>query len=152
MSGEVGGARSGESSGLLERAVARYHEILEAGDTAARSAAHMHEGFERANLIFGGRPLSPYLRPHFVLESDWKRIRAVCESMWTCVQKVGAAAAGDPELQDELGLTPAERELLAIDPGYDYISPSARLDSFLTGSSYAFVELNAECPAGIAYA
>src|SRR5205085_5460789 len=51
-----------------------------------------------------------------------------------------------------LGLTAAERDLLAIDPGYEYISPSARLDSFLTDSTYEFVELNAECPAGIAYA
>jgi hypothetical protein len=137
---------------LLRRAVDRYHELLATGDLAERSIAFMGEQFERANLIFGGRPLAPYLRPHFVVESDWEMIRRVCESIWSCVQKVGHAAAGNPELLDELGLTEAERRLLAIDPGYDYISPSARLDSFLTGSSYAFVELNAECPAGIAYA
>jgi hypothetical protein len=144
MSASPGGA-------LLERAVARYHEILASIDTA-ESVAIMRDSFERANLIFGGRPLSPYLRPHFVTASDWERIKRVCEAMWSCVQKVGHAAAADRGLQDELGLTEAERRLLAVDPGYDYISPSARLDSFLTGDSYAFVELNAECPAGIAYA
>jgi hypothetical protein len=136
----------------LERAVARYHEILAEGDMAAESIAYMNEAFARANLIFGGRPLAPYLRPHFVMASDWERITRVCEIMWSCVQKVGRAAAADEALQDELGLTEPERRLLAIDPGYDYVSPSARLDSFLTGDSYAFVELNAECPAGIAYA
>lgn len=139
-------------AGELARAVERYHDILASGDTAARSAAHMREQFEAANLVFGGRPLSPYLRPHFVASADWDRIRAVCETMWSCVQKVGKAAPGNREILDELGLTAAERDLLAIDPGYEYISPSARLDSFLTDSTYEFVELNAECPAGIAYA
>lgn len=137
---------------LLERAVERYHAILAEGDTAARSTEYMREQFERANLIFGGRPLTPYLRPHFVVESDWDHIRHVCEAIWSCVQKVGNAARMDVALQDELGLTEAERRLVAIDPGYDYISPSARLDSFLTAGAYSFVELNAECPAGIAYA
>ncbi len=148
MTGEPG--RS-QAIGLLDRAVERFHAILAEGDTAARSAAYMHEQFEQANLIFGGRPLTPYLRPHFVVESDWNRIRQVCEAIWTCVQKVGNAARLDVGLQDELGLTEAERRLVAIDPGYDYISPSARLDSFLTTGAYSFVELNAECPAGIAY-
>jgi hypothetical protein len=112
----------------------------------------MHEAFEKANLIFGGRPLSPFLRPHFVTTRQWEFLKGVCETMWSCVQKVGHAAPGDPGLLDMLGLDGAERRLLAIDPGYDYISPSARLDSFLTDSTYQFVELNAECPAGIAYA
>jgi hypothetical protein len=149
MTGEAGHAASAD---LLRRAVDRYHELLAEGDAGERSVAYMRESYERENLIFGGRPLSPYLRPHFVVDSDWAMIRRVCESIWTVVQKVGAAASHRPDIVDELGLTDAERRLLAIDPGYDYVSPSARLDSFLTGSSYAFVELNAECPAGIAYA
>ena len=39
-----------------------------------------------------------------------------------------------------------------IDPGYRRSSPTSRLDSFVTPSAYQFVELNAESPAGIAYA
>lgn len=153
MTSEASRPGEGASShDLLHRAVDRYHELLASGDTAERSLAHMRDGFERAGLIFGGRPLSPYLRPHFVLKRDWERISVVCEALWTCVQKVGQAAAENPAIVDELGLTEAERALLAIDPGYTYISPTARLDSFLTESEYAFVELNAECPAGIAYA
>ena len=52
---------------------------------------------------------------------------------------------------EQLGLTKAERELVEIDPGYPNTSVTSRLDSFLTADSYQFVELNAECPAGIAY-
>src|SRR6185436_8334516 len=41
--------------------------------------------------------------------------------------------------------------LVKIDPGYRAVSPTARLDSFLTDDAYSFVELNGESPAGIAY-
>ena len=62
------------------------------------------------------------------------------------------AAIADPNVVDDLGLTEIERELVAIDPGYVAVSPTSRLDSFLTKSAYSFVELNGESPAGIAYA
>ena len=45
-----------------------------------------------------------------------------------------------------------EKELVRIDPGYRQVSPTARLDSFLTEGAYSFVELNGESPAGIAFA
>src|SRR6266566_2979590 len=98
---------------MLKDAVTRYHELLRDGELAESSRAMLDEGLERAKLIFGGRRLSPYLRPHFVTEN--------------------------------------ERELISIDPGYTAVSPTARLDSFLTEKAYSFVELNGESPAGIAY-
>src|SRR4030095_788954 len=49
------------------------------------------------------------------------------------------------------GLTGGDVDLAAVDPGYNDVSVTSRLDSFLTEASYQFVELNAECPAGIAY-
>jgi hypothetical protein len=103
-------------------------------------------------LIFGGRRLSPYLRPHFVTAADWLRISGICETVWNSLQKVKAAAIESDEILDELGITEIERELVAIDPKYQFVSPTARLDSFLTENSYSFVELNGESPAGIAYA
>jgi hypothetical protein len=112
----------------------------------------LDDGLERARLIFGGRRLSPYLRPHFVTETDWARVRQVCETVWGAIQKVKDAAIEDPTLFDELGLTEIERDLVSIDPGYKEVSPTARLDSFLTDTAYSFVELNAENPAGIAFA
>jgi hypothetical protein len=112
----------------------------------------LDEGLERARLIFGGRRLSPYLRPHFVTESDFARVTRVCETVWSAIQKVKDAAVEDESLVDELGVTEIERELVRIDPGYRAVSPTARLDSFLTADAYSFVELNGESPAGIAYA
>ena len=137
---------------MLHEAVSRYHELLAEGNAAQESRALLDEGLERSKLIFGGRRLSPYLRPHFVLEEDFARITSVCETVWSAIQKVKDAALADRSIIDELGLTAIERDLISIDPGYTAVSPTARLDSFLTAEAYSFVELNGESPAGIAYA
>ena len=137
---------------MFPEAVARYHELLANKDLAEESRAMLDEGLERAKLIFGGRRLSPYLRPHFVTETDFSRICGICETVWSAIQKVKDAAVANPKIVDDLGLTEIERDLVAIDPGYTAVSPTSRLDSFLTSSAYSFVELNGESPAGIAYA
>ncbi|HEV2882212.1 MAG TPA: hypothetical protein VGX24_13100 [Pyrinomonadaceae bacterium] len=136
---------------MLEEAVEHYHQLLADNDLAEASRKMLDEGLERAKLIFGGRRLSPYLRPHFVTEIDFARIQSVCEIVWSAIQKVKDAAVGNEELLDELGITEVERDLVSIDPGYAAVSPTARLDSFLTADAYSFVELNGESPAGIAY-
>jgi hypothetical protein len=137
---------------MLKEAVDYYHDLLNDRDLAQSSLALLDQGLERAKLIFGGRRLSPYLRPHFVSEDDFTQVVHVCETVWQAIEKVKDAAVADESLLDELGLTPIERELVKIDPGYRAVSPTARLDSFLTEATYSFVELNGESPAGIAYA
>ena len=137
---------------MFPEAVAHYHDLLANQDLAETSRALLDEGLENARLIFGGRRLSPYLRPHFVSETDFARICQVCETVWSAIQKVKDAAVADEKIVDDLGLTEIERELVSIDPGYTAVSPTSRLDSFLTKSAYSFVELNGESPAGIAYA
>jgi len=137
---------------MFPEAVARYHDLLADHDLAESSRATLDQGLERAKLIFGGRRLSPYLRPHFVTETDFARIIQICETVWSAIQKVKDAAVNDEQIVADLGLTDIERELVAIDPGYAAVSPTARLDSFLTSARYSFVELNGESPAGIAYA
>ncbi len=137
---------------MLKQAVAYYHELLEDEEIASASFRVLHEGLEHNKLIFGGRPLSPYLRPHFVTDTDWRRATVVCEIIWNALQKVKDAAVADDAMLDELGVTEIEKELVKIDPGYKQVSPNARLDSFLTDDSYSFVELNGESPAGVAYA
>jgi len=137
---------------MLHDAVAHYHDLLTTHNLADESRTILDEGLERSKLIFGGRRLSPYLRPHFVLEEDFLRITAICETVWSAIQKVKDACIHNPAIIDELGVTEIERDLISIDPGYRAVSPTARLDSFLTDQAYSFVELNGESPAGIAYA
>lgn len=136
---------------MLEEAVEYYHELLSDKSLAWSSVSALDEQLESSKLIFGGRRLSPYLRPHFVTERDWSRITGVCETVFGALQRVKDAAVEDDSVLDELGITPIERELVKIDPGYAHVSPTSRLDSFLTDDSYSFVELNGESPAGIAF-
>lgn len=137
---------------MLKEAVAYYHQLLEDTELAEQSRQMLDDGLEQNKLIFGGRRLSPYLRPHFVTESDWAHAVSVCETVWSALQKVKDEAVKNDVLLDELGVTEIERELVKMDPGYAQVSPTARLDSFLTADAYSFVELNGESPAGIAYA
>ena len=136
---------------MLHPAISRYHDLLHDATLAESSRVLLDEGLEQSKLIFGGRRLSPYLRPHFVTEVDFARIVRICETVWSAIQKVKDAAIDDPSIVADLGVTEIERELISIDPGYRAVSPTARLDSFLTESAYSFVELNGESPAGIAY-
>ena len=80
---------------MFPEAVARYHDLLANQDLAESSRALLDEGLEKAKLIFGGRRLSPYLRPHFVTETDFNKICHVCEIVWSAIQKVKDAAVAD---------------------------------------------------------
>ncbi|MEO5860603.1 MAG: hypothetical protein ABIR33_16855 [Pyrinomonadaceae bacterium] len=141
-----------ERGTLLKNAVDHYHSLLDDHDLAVDSNKILQEGLEKNRLIFGGRPLSPYLRPHFITFADWARVKITCETIWSALQKVKDAAVADDAILDELGVTQIERELVKIDPGYKQVSPTSRLDSFLTDDAFSYVELNGESPAGIAYA
>ncbi len=137
---------------MLKAAVDYYHQLLSEPEFAAATQKMLDEGLESSKLIFGGRRLSPYLRPHFVTESDWLQITKTCGIVFGALQKVKDAAIEDDNILDELGVTEIERELVKIDPKYSHVSPTSRLDSFLTEDSYSYVELNGESPAGIAFA
>ena len=137
---------------MLKDAVAYYHELLSDTDLAAASQNLLDGGLESSKLTFGGRRLSPYLRPHFVMESDWLMIKKSGETIFGALQKVKDAAIDDDAILDELGVTEIEKGLVKIDPKYSHVSPTSRLDSFLTHDSYSYVELNGESPAGIAFA
>jgi hypothetical protein len=144
--------QTGLSPNVLERAVTYYHELLEDLDLLTSSRDTLDDRLDASKLIFGGRRLCPYLRPHFITQEDWDRVAAIGEIVFGALQKVKDAAVDDDSLLDELGITEIERELVKIDPGYSHVSPTTRLDSILTTDSYSYVELNGESPAGIAYA
>jgi uncharacterized circularly permuted ATP-grasp superfamily protein len=137
---------------MHKEAVDYYHELLGDRSLAAASVETLDAGLESSKLIFGGRRLSPYLRPHFVRATDWRQIKRVCETIFAALNKVKDAAIADESILQELGLTGIERELVRIDPGYSHVSANCRLDSFLTEDAYSYVELNGESPAGVAYA
>ncbi len=138
----------------LEReSIDYYNELLASSpELLKRTKDDMWKQLNDVQFIFGGRMLSPYLRPHFIAREDFDRVTQVCEEIWGAVLKVGDLAIADSKLQDYLGLTEDERRLIKTDPKFKGVSRLSRLDSFLTDDALSFVELNAETPAGVAYA
>lgn len=137
---------------MTSHAAHEYNSLIERRpDLLEESRAFLEQSLSDVRFVFGGRMLSPYLRPHFVTRSEWQQITETCETVWSAIEKVGRIAPTNSLMLEQIGLTEGERELVAVDPGYEEVSVTSRLDSFLTDDSYQFVELNAECPAGIAY-
>ena len=137
---------------MTSQAAHDYNSLIELKPQLLEdSRALLEQRLNEVQFVFGGRMLSPYLRPHFVTRGEWQKITGRCQTVWGAVEKVGRIAPGDKLMLEQIGLTEGERELVAVDPGYAEVSVTSRLDSFLTDTAYQFVELNAECPAGIAY-
>ncbi len=137
---------------MTSQAAHDYNSLIERKPALLEeSRAFLEQRLNEVRFVFGGRMLSPYLRPHFVTRREWQQMTKTCETVWSAIEKVGRIAPTDKVMLEQIGLTAGERELVAVDPGYENVSVTSRLDSFLTDETYQFVELNAECPAGIAY-
>jgi hypothetical protein len=133
-------------------AIENYHAFLAAnGQTAADSQEMLARLSEERWLVFRGEPFSRYLRPHFVTAGQYAVIKDVVSTLGSAMIKLRRATLHDENLLAQLDLTPQERHLALVDPGFEEPSPSARLDSFWSERDWRFVEMNAESPAAIAY-
>jgi hypothetical protein len=135
---------------LSARAIDDYHALLRdepalVQELEERFFARMRE----RDLTFGGRMLCSFPRPNLVSPAVYGQIGEVCRAIFGAIEKVEKSLG--EALWDRVDLLPEERELVRIEPGYSRSSPLARLDSFVTPSSYQYVELNAETPAGSSY-
>ena len=136
---------------LSASAVDLYMRLLRDEKALAQEIEESLESRLRARqATFGGRVLCPFAMPQFVAREDYDHVRTAARGIYSATLKAWKALG--PALHDLVGLTEAERQLVALDPGVGSPSPLSRLDSFLTSTSYAFVELNAETPAGLGYA
>src|SRR6185295_11422828 len=97
-----------------------YNSLIERDPALLdESRAYLTHRLNEVRFVFGGRMLSPYLRPHFVTRYQWQQITHTCETIWSAIEKVGRIAPANKLMLEQIGLTAAERELVAIDPGYE---------------------------------
>ncbi|HEY3999295.1 MAG TPA: hypothetical protein VGO93_10545 [Candidatus Xenobia bacterium] len=132
------------------QAAERYHHLLRdiyTDDFRAEFTRIMSSGW----LDYGGRPLCPFMRPHFITHGQLALVNEDMEAIIVAFRRLGEQARSSPALQDAMGITPEERELIALPPGYDNPSVMSRLDTFLTDIGLQLVEYNAECPTGVGY-
>jgi uncharacterized circularly permuted ATP-grasp superfamily protein len=100
-------------------------------------------------LVFGDRPTCPFLRPHIISRSQYDQVSRAATTIASAIERVVTFALKDNELMAVLGLTEREMRMARIDPGYSRLCVSSRLDSYLSGSGFQFLEYNAETPAGV---
>lgn len=138
---------------MIDQAIEHYHRLVEQEIAAAPEwAIEFEQSQIQSQLSFGGRPLTQALRPHFISLALNRSIREVCTVLRSCVIKVKQAIEQIPGFVHQLGLSSGELALAQIDPGYHRYAVSARFDGFMEGDTLRLIELNAESPAGVAYA
>lgn len=136
---------------MINNAIDRYHALVGQADLTPKDFQGFTDQMREARVMYGDRVSVEYLRAQFLSSDQLQLIQHACQTVWSALDKLSALFFTEPRFVADLGLTAREQELAAIDPGYPGFSTMARFDSFLSGDSLQFVELNAECPAGPAY-
>jgi len=138
------------SASLRERAIAEYHELLLRDRTLApRVFEKLHDAMRTSRLVYGDRPISVALRPHFLERLQFEIHASMAELIASALEKVAAAAVQSPALMTQLGLTDTEQKVALIDPGFTRAAVTTRLDGFVHGQDIKFVEYNAENPSSV---
>jgi uncharacterized circularly permuted ATP-grasp superfamily protein len=133
-------------------AITFYNNLIQKDlGRADREMAWLYAKQEEYKTTFGGRPLAHSLRPTFLTENAYSDIQDVVYYIRQAILDIMRQFAGSDELLNELGLHDWERELAEIPTNVIRMSATSRFDAFMTGDSFKFVEINAECPAGIGY-
>lgn len=132
-------------------AIDYYHELLSKKHLES-TVAILQAAADSKHLTVKGRPVCSVLRPLFVEESVYKRIKHASTLIIRAVAKMGDRLMKDDGFRSLLGLSAEEEELIRIDTGYGHPDLSARLDSFLgPNGELAFIEYNADSPGGLGY-
>jgi hypothetical protein len=137
----------------LDDAVNRYNKLIESGpyrETAWVEA--LHKRMEEARLTIGGRPLTPFLRPHFITRRQYDALVKTSEALISAVDRMQQMALATPALLTRMELLPAEKMLAAVDPGYQTPAVASRLDVHVHNGAHNVVQYNADSPTGLAYA
>jgi uncharacterized circularly permuted ATP-grasp superfamily protein len=137
---------------MILEAVQRYHDLL-TPQMAAETHGTLQTGLRERGLFFGDRPICRVLRPYFYVQEDWNYLKSETEVLLRAFAKTHAACMEDSSLRGQLDLESYEEELFVVDRDIEVPWTTSRLDAFFKTDerSLAFVEYNAETPAGIGY-
>lgn len=131
-----------EVAKLNEQLLEKYKNDTELFDNLTKIQSDL-------GLLFDGRPTCPFLRPHFLPRKLYNEITHAAEAIAEAEKKLTYAALEDEKLLKRFDLTELENRLVRVDPGYEKICNSSRLDTFVAGENFKFLEYNAETPAGV---
>jgi hypothetical protein len=137
-------------------AIQHYHDLLDQPGMAGDSWEKLIPGLRENGLMFGQRPLCTVLRPLFYSPAEWLYLQRQTTTVLRAFDRLGRMMLDDPQLRQQVRLTPDEEYLINLEHGYRTPIPTARLDSFYarTGDgsrTINYIEFNGESPASMAY-
>ncbi len=136
----------------IGEAIDRYHDVLTAYvDKGGEDHLALLDRMVERGAVFAGRPICTFLRPHFLLRSQYRMMDGAVRHFRAAVVKAKEAILATPELLAQMELTEGERRLLDINPEFKSLGVVTRLDTILNGDSFEMVELNAEGAFGGGY-
>jgi hypothetical protein len=136
---------------MKTEAIEHYNSLLE-GPLADDAIEKLSEGTVRYNLRYGDRPICSVLRPMFVTERQYQRVRRDATLALSAIERLCRVALADEKLRAELGLTEDEERLISITPGFGSSDVSGRMEaSFDSSGEFHFVEYSAASPGGLLY-
>ncbi len=137
----------------LDAAIHDFHELIVDDLAGAEQQVELLLHLQRErSVLFGDRPMAHSLRPAFLTEAGYNTVQDTVYLIRQAILKIASAHFDNLDLlRNGLGMADWEIELAAIPTKVIRLSALSRMDSFLTADSFKFVEINGECPAGIAY-
>ena len=94
-------------------------------------------------MLFGGGQLPTSIKPLFVPTKTQAVWVSALERFLTTAERVVHQHLGDDRFYRYLGLSPAARHLVEIDPGYERLAVVCRPDAVYNGTRIAILEVNA---------
>jgi hypothetical protein len=129
-----------------------YDQYLTGRESEAIAAMRDFQAeIEKSHFKFGRFSIPTFFKAHWVTSRQDRLLKSASEHMLAILNKVVHLTLNEAAFHDFFHLTPKEKELMEIDPGYSQAVVIARFDSFLEGESLKFIELNTDSPAGMAY-
>lgn len=136
----------------VDEAIARYHKLLETEPFRDLGwVEQLHQTMRVRKLELSGKPISAFLRPHFVTRRQYDALEKGGEALWAAIDRMRQLVLTTPALLNRLDLLPGERMLAELNPGYKHFAVTSLLDSHINNGSMRFSHFSAETPVGVLY-
>ncbi len=136
----------------VDEAIARYHKLLETEQFRDLGwVEQLHEAMRAKQLDISGKPVTAFLRPHFVTRRQYDALEKGGEALWVAIDRMRQLVLTTPALLNRLDLLPGERMLAEVNPGYKHFAVTSLLDSHINNGSMRFSQVSAETPVGVLY-
>ncbi|MBM3786752.1 MAG: circularly permuted type 2 ATP-grasp protein [Acidobacteria bacterium] len=136
----------------VDEAVARYHKLLETDPYRDLGwVEQLHQAMTAKQLVLSGKPVSAFLRPHFLTRRQYDSLAKGAEALAAAVDRVRQMTIATPALIARLDMLPGERMLAEMNPGYKHFTITSLLDSHINNGSMRFSQFSAESPTGLLY-